>query len=455
MLRQCLPLPCMDLNAKITKLSSIDEKTLREQILVPLLNRMGFKAVTLYHGTRERGKDIICFDYDRLGGREYTAVVAKAEDLDGSVSSSAGLREVVHQITQCFDVPYEDLFGMTKITMDRVWVVTSCRIKSGSADSIYSNLEKSNLAKVIRFISRETLIELIDKHYSSYWDETLEPVDVLNEQKKRLVSFCKKLLLSLGANNSDVESTMNQVVHSNSLPPVFSAPDKTLARVSPYRVEIDSITDDYAHDFHSHACGLIRDSFFNAKEIVYYAMFDVDDIISNFERTIQKSDPREFVKEFESKLAPDFPFWKSFGRGAEAVSSIGSLEEGLTDIDHLRQGLTTINKLAWATSLVDSVKDLQPEIKAFLTEVDKPEFTLHWRIETNGDIGKLFLAYESSTEAQGEYFKTTHNSVTKNYRTQQNEQRSVTVKSIMSDVLYEIRNYLDTLLLNSGIRSED
>lgn len=79
-----------------------------------------------------------------LGQPEYLAVVAKAVDLSGSVSSPKGLREVGHQVLQCFDNPYEDLFGMTRVSIDRVWIVTSKRILSGAETSIFSSLEKNN-----------------------------------------------------------------------------------------------------------------------------------------------------------------------------------------------------------------------------------------------------------------------------------------------------------------------
>ena len=38
---------------------------------MPLLGRMGMRAATEYHGAREHGKDIVCFDVDRLGERRY------------------------------------------------------------------------------------------------------------------------------------------------------------------------------------------------------------------------------------------------------------------------------------------------------------------------------------------------------------------------------------------------
>jgi len=156
---------------KRQKIEKLDEKALRETVLLPLLSQMGLRAVTIYHGPRERGKDIVAYDLDRFGNQEYIAVVAKATDLDGSVSSDRGLREVLFQIEQCFDVPYEDLFGMRRATMNRVWVVTSGRIVPGAADSVFDGLKKRNLSKLVKFIDREQLIDLLDRHYSEYWDE--------------------------------------------------------------------------------------------------------------------------------------------------------------------------------------------------------------------------------------------------------------------------------------------
>ena len=62
---------------KLEKLRQLDERGLRENILLPLLTRLGCKAPTIYHGPQERGKDIITYTNDPLGQREYVAVVAK------------------------------------------------------------------------------------------------------------------------------------------------------------------------------------------------------------------------------------------------------------------------------------------------------------------------------------------------------------------------------------------
>ena len=77
-------------STKLKRLAELSEKALRDTVLAPLLARMGYKGVTVYHGPQERGKDIVCYREDELGEREYQAVVAKAVDLSGSVSSADG-----------------------------------------------------------------------------------------------------------------------------------------------------------------------------------------------------------------------------------------------------------------------------------------------------------------------------------------------------------------------------
>lgn len=447
----------MDQKTKMSKLSNIDEKTLRESILVPLLSRIGLQAVTVYHGPIERGKDIICFDYDRLGKREYMAIVAKAADLDGSVSSSNSLREVLYQVEQCFDVPYEDLFGMTRITMDRVWVVTSRRIVPGAAESVAHDLKKRNLSKLVRFISGEQLAQLIDQHYPAYWDASLESIEVMKEQTDRLISFCRRLLLSLGANPVDVESTITQLIHSALPPTVISAPDKILSRLTSYQVEVDSIALPYSHDFYSNQCGLIRDTYFKAKKDIFHAMFGVDEIMSDYEEVITKTDPRELVEAFQHGLGQQYPFWKaSWGEASDAVNDIEALEAGLKDVDLLHKRLESIDKRHWATSLVDSVRSLEDKITAYLDGVEKESFFLYWRIETHDGLGRLLLDYERSQEDSDTYFSTEHKrEVERHNSRRQTTTTTITVKEIIDEVQYKIRQHLDKLLESAGVPEDE
>ena len=111
-------------------LKSINEAEFRRDIIIPLLSKMGYIAPVEYHGSRENGKDIICFEYDKLGEQRFLAIVAKKGDLTGSASSNQGLMTVVNQIQQAFDSPYEDLFNMKQLLINEVWVMTTGNIVS-------------------------------------------------------------------------------------------------------------------------------------------------------------------------------------------------------------------------------------------------------------------------------------------------------------------------------------
>lgn len=433
---------------KRQKIEKLDEKALRETVLLPLLSQMGLRAVTIYHGPRERGKDIVAYDLDRFGNQEYIAVVAKATDLDGSVSSDRGLREVLFQIEQCFDVPYEDLFGMRRATMNRVWVVTSGRIVPGAADSVFDGLKKRNLSKLVKFIDREQLIDLLDRHYSEYWDEAAETVETLREQKHRLLRFLRDLLSALGGKKSQVDEALSAVLHSYMPPAVTIPTDRTLSRLGPYRTEIDTIAEKYSHGFYSHNCGLIRDAFFEAKQSLYYAMFDVDEIMDHYEKVIKNDDPKKLLGEFDANLSEDYPFWRaSFGRADEALRDLEYLREGLQEIDELCEKLSARGKLDWALSLVDSVPALKPEIEEFLAHSDQEEFQLRWQIETKHRLGKLKFAHGKVGSRDQTVIETKHKRVVEFYEYRSKSTRPIMAKDVMNNIYRSLREYMDSVVL--------
>ena len=428
---------------KLKKLRQLDERGLRESVLLPLLTRLGYSAPTLYHGPQERGKDIIAYRSDPLGHREYLAVVAKAVDLTGSVSSSKGLREVIHQVEQCFDIPYEDLFGMTKVSIDRVWIVTSKRILSSAATSILDSLTKNNLAKLIRCISAEQLVDLIDQKYPAFWDDSLEPVDVLREQKARITRFCHDLLTALGGDQSEIRATINAVLHSYSSPKIAMPPDRTLTRLAPYRIDLDSIPEPYAYEFKL-SCGSIREAFVEAKQKLYYAMFDVDDIMENYEEAIEEADPKKFIDTFREKLCQDYPFFRSYGqRTLDVHRAIEYLDDGLREFMQLQAGLRAVGRWEWAAALVASVSALEPDIKSFLQHLDKDAFTLYWLVGDVRSTPALRLEY-TKPDAKTVTFITKHTRSI--VPSGMDGARSVTARDITSEIQGKITEYLWTLV---------
>ena len=428
---------------KLEKLRQLDERGLRENILLPLLTRLGCKAPTIYHGPQERGKDIITYTNDPLGQREYVAVVAKSVDLTGSVSSSAGLREVIHQVEQCFDIPYDDLFGMTRVSIDRVWIVTSRKILSGAETSIFSSLTKNNLAKLIRCISGEQLVDLIDEKYPEFWDDSLEPVDVLREQKARLTRFCHDLLSALGGNRSDIRATINQVLHSYVPPKIAIPPDRTLTRLAPYQIDLDSIPEPYAYEFRL-SCGSIREAFVEAKRMLYYAMFDVDEIIEHYGEAIDETDPKEFVDAFRKKLGEDYPFFQPSGRRAsDADRAIAYLDDGLCEFMELQTGLKAAGRWEWAIAVINSVSVLEPDVESFLQHTEKEEFTLYWSVGDDRSTPVLRLEYTEPKTANVAFITKHTRSIVPSGK---KDARPVTAQDITSEVQREITEYLWVLV---------
>ncbi|MDI6784838.1 MAG: NACHT domain-containing protein, partial [bacterium] len=134
---------------------------------------MGFKDVIEYHGgIAEKGKDIIYYTMDDFENKEYTGVVAKSNDITGSVSDDEGAKNILFQIEQTLQEGYTDVYNLNKLKIDKCLVITSGKIKNTAIESINGKLENSHLNKLVKFIDIEKLIDLIDKHMpSAFWEE--------------------------------------------------------------------------------------------------------------------------------------------------------------------------------------------------------------------------------------------------------------------------------------------
>jgi hypothetical protein len=65
-----------------------DEKAFCEEVLAPLLRRMGFLSVRYTHGVREYGKDFTFSELTPFGMMRHYGLQAKAGDVSGGVNSA-------------------------------------------------------------------------------------------------------------------------------------------------------------------------------------------------------------------------------------------------------------------------------------------------------------------------------------------------------------------------------
>jgi hypothetical protein len=407
----------MDKASKRKSLHELTERELQTKLLLPLLGRMGYRGASIYHGPRERGKDLICFDLDRLRNREYLAIVAKAVDLNGSVSSSDGLREVVYQVEQCFNVPYEDLFGMRQITMDRVWVVTTGGIVPGASDSVFEYLRKQNLSKLVRFIPGAELVELVDQWFPDYWAGGATSIEQVRERASRYEAFGRSLLTALGGKPDEIEETLQAVAESTD-PPRVRVGEWSLSRLSSYGVNLEPITGALPACYVTSAVGLLGKAFADTKRLVYYAMFDVDETMERYEKMMALSDPRAFVEAFDRDLEQAHPFWQSHGGAAgKAVRQIEYLRDAIQEVSEMLANLDKLGKRAWAVSLFESVAELEGEVESYLRGVEQDPLRIYWQVESYEGVGRLRLLYSAPAAPHRDVLETSHSAARGNRTT--------------------------------------
>lgn len=153
-------------------LASLDEDAFRKIVLVPLLIRLNYREVIEYHGgSAEKGKDIICWYSDPMGRRRYMAVVAKKGDIHGSVGKKGNASEVLFQVQQALNEPYRDIYDLKELRIDECIIATTGSIKNTAIESVTGSLRNTNLDRLLSFIDKDRVIDLVTNYMPEYWLE--------------------------------------------------------------------------------------------------------------------------------------------------------------------------------------------------------------------------------------------------------------------------------------------
>jgi hypothetical protein len=140
------------------------EKDFTNEIVIPLLHKMGFQRVESRHGPKEQGLDLNPFYMvNPFGVREYYGIQIKAVDIHGNASRRNGgnISEIFNQVTSAFDIKHEDIHEGTEYFIDHMIIVTCSKITENAKSQIHSKM--SGKRKVI-CIDNTHLAELIKKH---------------------------------------------------------------------------------------------------------------------------------------------------------------------------------------------------------------------------------------------------------------------------------------------------
>lgn len=155
--------------SRLERLASLSENQFRTQVVMPLLQQMGYERIRDVHGPDEDGKDIVC-RYRTPLSTVNIAVVIKKGDLSNRKAAKRGtnrLSEVREQVHEAFTVPVEDTSEKTSIAINSVIVWVSGRIRSGVRRQVTRGL--SSEFTNVEFKDGPETVDLLKMHYPKFW----------------------------------------------------------------------------------------------------------------------------------------------------------------------------------------------------------------------------------------------------------------------------------------------
>lgn len=158
-------LPLNALGLTYHALVSMNEADLRDRVLKPLLVAIGFRDVTLWHGgVLEQGKDFVAWMPDALGQPIWTAVVAKAGKITGSVHGNGSAGDVGNQIRQAFNSAFPSPIsgGTTRVT--QCWVMASGKISKEALFALANVIGNPVMEAQTRFLDADAIWDLVTRH---------------------------------------------------------------------------------------------------------------------------------------------------------------------------------------------------------------------------------------------------------------------------------------------------
>jgi hypothetical protein len=141
-----------------------DEGAFCEEILGPLLRRMGFLSVRYTHGTREYGKDFTFSEPTPFGVLRHYGLQAKAGDVSGEVNSSVD--ELVGQADDAFKMPYIDVTSVEPRYISTFVIAISGRYTSNAKEKIVHKIAHGLHGSIV-FLDREAILELIGRYWKA------------------------------------------------------------------------------------------------------------------------------------------------------------------------------------------------------------------------------------------------------------------------------------------------
>lgn len=160
-------------------LASLPEEALTRDIVIPLLQEMGYKDVRYVHGTFEHGVDVLCTEETPLG-TEFCGIQVKAVSIHGTKARKGGnVVQLINQASAALRHRFIDERDNTEKSLDKYFFMTSASITDVAIAEIRDALRE--FGRTVRFVDGQALTQYVLNHLRSYVTDYLARRDLVSE----------------------------------------------------------------------------------------------------------------------------------------------------------------------------------------------------------------------------------------------------------------------------------
>jgi hypothetical protein len=139
-----------------------NELLFTEELVIPLLNKLGFNHVRYNGGTNEFGKDIVFSETDRLSNERHYAAQVKVGNITGEVNSVVD--QILGQIEDTFSIEYDGIGVNNKFYISELLIISSGNITENAKVKIAKKMPY-HLCGSVRFLGQDDILSLIYKNW--------------------------------------------------------------------------------------------------------------------------------------------------------------------------------------------------------------------------------------------------------------------------------------------------
>ncbi len=150
------------LGFKWKKEFNTNETLFTKELVIPLIQKMGFMHVRYNHGPSEYGRDILFSELDKIGNIRRIAAQVKAGDIKGGANSL--IDTIIAQIDDAFSMPVQGAGQSKTYHISEMLIISSGKISENAIKKINSKIDQ-RLSGSVFFIDRDDLDWLIKKHW--------------------------------------------------------------------------------------------------------------------------------------------------------------------------------------------------------------------------------------------------------------------------------------------------